>query len=64
VDKYVIIVVFKISNISWKEQKQTEKQTTEAMLQHVTLPRVYMNVKQWSISIMTSPYDVHFPTLI
>ncbi len=45
-DKYVIIIVFKISNISCKEQKQVEKQTTEAMLQQVTLPRVYMNVKQ------------------
>jgi hypothetical protein len=64
VDKYVIIVVFKISNISWKEKKQVEKQTIEAMFQHITLPRVYINVKQWSVSIMKSPYDLHFPTFI
>ncbi len=32
------------------------------MFQHITLFRVYINVKQWSVNIMKSPYDVHFPT--
>jgi hypothetical protein len=34
------------------------------MFQHITLLKVYINIKQWSVNIMKSPYDVHFPTLI
>ncbi len=63
-EKIVIIVRFKISNISWKEHKQAEKQTIKAMFQHITLLKVYINIKQWNVSVMKSPYDVHFPTFI
>jgi hypothetical protein len=44
IDRHVIINVFKISNIGWKENKQANKQTVEAMLQGITLLSAYINV--------------------
>jgi len=45
VDRHVIINVFKISNIGWKEKKHANKQTIEAMLQGIALLSVYINVE-------------------
>ncbi len=45
VDRHVIINVFKISNISWKEKKQANKQIAKAMLQGIALPNAYINAK-------------------
>ncbi len=62
-DEYVIIVRFKYQTLVGKNKNKLKK-TIEAMFQHIMLLRVYINVKQWNVSIMKSPYDVHFPTLI
>jgi hypothetical protein len=45
VDRHVIINVFKISNIGWKEKKQANKQIAEAMLQGIALPNAYINAE-------------------
>jgi hypothetical protein len=60
----LIANVFKISNKSWKEQKQVDKQITKAMFQHIALLRAYLEIEQWNVSKMKPPYDIHFPTLI
>ncbi len=45
VDRHVIINVFKISNIGWKEKKHANKQIVKAMLQGIVLPSAYINVE-------------------
>jgi hypothetical protein len=34
------------------------------MFQHIALLRVYVKTKQWSVSKMKPPYDIHLPALI
>ncbi len=64
IDKCLIVNVFKISNKGWKSQKQIDKQITKAMLQCIALLGGYVNTKQWNVSMMKKPYDIHLPTFI
>jgi hypothetical protein len=64
IDKHLIANLFKISNKGWKEYEQANKQIIEAMLKCIALPRAYVKIKQWSVSKMKRPYDIHFLTLI
>jgi hypothetical protein len=45
IDKHLIANIFKISNKSWKKQKQAYKQTTKATPQHIALPRAYVKIE-------------------
>ncbi len=64
VDKHLIVDIFKISNKGWKKQKQANKQTVEAMLQHIALPRAYVKIEHWSVGEMKPPYDIRLFALI
>jgi hypothetical protein len=64
IDKHLIVDVFKISNNGWKEQKVANKEIAKAMFYCITLLRAYVKTKQWSVSKMKPPYDIHLPTLI
>jgi hypothetical protein len=44
-DKHVIIDVFKIFSIGWKDQKQANKQIAKVVFQGIVLLRVYINPK-------------------